>query len=331
MKLAYLAYDKTALKALSMLEQYFSTIDIYLIEPELESSELDLLNLSVMALNVLIPHDAARQTMQHKLVLKKIKDEFAFLKKNIFFTDNSSNAVFSEESNIEFDEESIGIKKAKKQQFKLADISKIHFDSDINKYVIQMLGHKQGQDNAEYDHLIIEGHQLTSSSVATKSKGLISKPQIQSHVVLNLQFEIQYKLHKQHLHHEFIFIENTELKTIFDNWYLCSLQHNKMCISLLIPNEQYQSEEFLKFITYRVREVLCRSFNCFDIKELVARNISAADGFVMTKLKLNHTHFSTVFPSFAYWSQNRINDYIKNIFEKKNKKNKYILAEKEIS
>lgn len=321
MKLAYVAFDKTALKTHPALEQYFSAIDTYLVNPQSEASDLDILNLAIMADHVFIPSDVTLQTLQHKLVLQKIKNEYLFLKQNIF-------SGFSFQG-----EELIGARTAEKQQFDLSEVLSITFDKNRKKHIIQT----EGQNFIDYDYLIIEGHQLVSGALAKKNQNIISKTQIQSSLVLNLEFSMQYKLHKQHLHHEFIFIANTELRTLFDNWYLCSLSHNKIGVSLYIPYEQHWQAEFLDFMTQRTHKLISLTFESFAIGELIKRGVSTSDGFVTRNLKLNHTKTSAAFPSFAYWPQNKINDYIKNVFVnknvigqlQKNKKNLYLFAEKE--
>lgn len=315
MKLAYLGYDKTALKPLPVLEQHFSHIDFYLVNSDQVASDLDFLKLPIMAQNVCIPVDEALQTIKHKLVLHDIRNEYNALKQSLFSGFNLSADEF------------IGTKKSEKKQFELKDIVSIKFEKKINKHVIE----RQRHEPQEYNYLIIQGHQLVSDSVQSHRQNIIHRPQTQSFLILNLEFEMQYRLHKQYVHHDFIFIDNISLKTIFDNWYLCSFSQNKLSVGLYIPYAQHQSEEFLDYITGRVRALLSKSFEAFKIEELLSRKVSASDGFVVQALKLNYPKNSSVFPSFDYWPQNKINDYIKNVFVVKNKKNRNLFAEKEIS
>ena len=94
MKLAYLGYDKTVLKAHPVLEQYFGVIDSYLVNTDSEAGSLDLLSLPIMANNVCVPMDETLQTVQHKLVLQEIKNEYVYLKKNILLNYKSTNGEF---------------------------------------------------------------------------------------------------------------------------------------------------------------------------------------------------------------------------------------------
>lgn len=315
MKLAYLGYDKTVLKAHPVLEQYFNVIDSYLVNTDSEAGSLDLLSLPIMANNVCIPMDETLQTIQHKLVLQEIKNEYAYLKKNIFLDYKLTDSEF------------LGAKKALKKQLSIKDVVSIMFDRNLNKHFIQT----KGAELEEYDYIIVQAHQLVTDQFQDIKQNIISRPQIQKYSILNIEFAAQYSLNKYHLHHEFIFIDNMRLKTIFDNWYICSISQNKFTVGLYIPFSRYDSNEFLEFITNRTYDVMSKSFESFKIGELLSRSASTSDGFVSHNAKLRYPKKSSVFPSFDYWPQNKINDYIKNLFIYKNKKNRNLFAEKEIS
>jgi len=319
MKLAYLAFDKTALRTHSELAPYFSGIDTYLLNMQVEARDLDIFNLPIMTSHVFIPRDVGLQTIQHKLILKKIKSEYFFLKQNIF-----SGFKFSSE-------EPVIVSHSEKQLYNLSDIAAIIFNKVSKKYNIQT----KDQNLIEYDYLIIEGHQLVSDSVQNKDQNIINKLQRQSAIILNLDFSAHYKWHKQHQYHEFIFVNNTEIRTVFDNWYFCRVSHDKVSVSLYIPFELHESEDFLNFVTARTHKLFSQTLEPFNISSisegLVCRSFSASDGFVIKNMTLRHAKNSAVFPSFSFWPQHKINDYIQNAFVIKNKKNSYLFREKEIS
>lgn len=316
MKLAYLGYDKTVLKTHPVLEQYFDAIDSYLVNIDSEASSLDLLSLPILANNVCIPMDETLQTVQHKLVLREIRNEYIYLKKNVLLDYKSTNGEF------------LGtLKKSLKKQLNLKDIVSIKFDRRLKKHFVQT----KDNEVTEYDYLIVQGHQLVTDLICDIKQNIMSCPQIQSYVVLNLEFSVQYNLHQHHLHHEFVLIDNIRLKTIFDNWYICSRSQNTLTACLLIPFSNYNLTEFLDFITNRIHNILSESFESFKVGELLSRRVSASDGFVSKSAKLKYLKSSTVFPSFDYWPQHKVNDYINNLFIIKNKKNRNLFGEKEIS
>ena len=377
MRLAYLAYDKNSLKAHSILKETFSVIDTYLISTEISSFDdghLNLLNLPIMIQNVYIPGNESLQTMQHKLILHKIKNEFNFLKQNIFSKYKLSKEEFSGKSSEDFNEDLHGdldeafddvfdeedenssensnrgaaikrqktilasLKNSKVRNLSLNAISDLHFNKKTGLYVIQSnLNNEISKEPEkpekivfEYDYLIVENHQLVSQALLTKSQNVIKQLHFQSHVVLNLEFPLQYKLHKQYLYHDFIFIENMQLKTIFDNWYICSFSQDKACIRLFIPYDKHQAEDYLNFISDRVYNRICRSFEAFEFKDVQKRWVSTSDGFTLKDLKLNFPRNSSIMPSFSFWPQYKINNYIKELMAFNKKKNKRLFMEREI-
>lgn len=314
MKLAYIGYDKTLLKTNMVLAQHFDRIDSYLIQENLDANHLNFFSLPIMADNVCIPTDESLYTVQHKSVLYKIKNEFTFLKKNLFSDYKLTG------------DEITGTRKSEKQQFSFAEIESLFFSKKKNRYEIQTRNHGQ----QEYDYLIVQGHQLVTDQLQAIKQNIVSTPQIQSYLVLNLEFTVKYRLHDQHHRHDFIFIDNTNYNTIFDNWYICSYSGNRLLVSLIIPSANYKSEELTEFIAERTRGVLSNSLKAFEFGAILNRWVSCSDGFETQKLKLNFPKYSAVFPSFDYWTQNKINNYIKNIFVVKNKKNRALFSEKEL-
>lgn len=370
MRLAYLAYDKNSLKTHSILKETFSVIDTYLISTEISSFDdghLNLLNLPIMTQNVYIPGNESLQTIQHKLILHKIKNEFNFLKQNIFSKYKLSKEEFSGKPSEDFHEDLQGdldealdeededssensnigaaikrqktilasLKNSKVRNLSLNAISDLHFDKKTGLYVIQSNLNKEINKEPEkivfeYDYLIVENHQLVSQALLTKSQNVIKQLHFQSHVVLNLEFPLQYKLHKQYLYHDFIFIENMQLKTIFDNWYICSFSQDRACIRLFIPYDKHQAEDYLNFISDRVYNRICRSFEAFEFKDVQKRWISTSDGFTLKDLKLNFPRNSSIMPSFSFWPQYKINNYIKELMAFNKKRNKRLFMEREI-
>ena len=312
MKLAYLGYDKTSFKTHNVLECYFDQIDSYLVDANLEANDLFFSKLQLIANNVCIPVDETLRTTQHKLVLKEIKNDYAGLKKSISY--NYDLPTVKQSKALDY----------KKKQMVLKDILSINFNKLTNKHEIQT----KNFELLEYDYLIIQGHQLVADRIQDIKQNIINKIQVQTHLILNIEFTIKYKIDKQHLKQEFIFIENILLKTIFDNWYICGISQNKISLGLFIPYSQRSSVEFLDFITNRTQDLLNKSFTSFTIGEMLNRWESASDGFVSSKMALRYPRNSSVFPSFVFWTQNKINDYIQNLFVIKNKKNRFLFAEK---
>lgn len=312
MRLAYIAYNKTSFKAHHVLEQHFSSIDTYLINQE-DVCDYDIINMPVMVDNVLIPTNIELQTTRHKLILHDIASEFNFFKKNLLL-----------DSGVQNEDSILLSKKSEKIQIPFQSIELVEFNKITNKYTIS-----SNNTEKEYDYLIVESHQLLGEELMNKTHEVLSKNSQQSHLVLNLEFATKYKLHKQHLHNDFLYVVNAKVKAIFDNWYLCSLLENKLCVSLFYPYSQLKSEELIAYIVDRVRSVLNLSLDVFEIAELIKHSFGACDGFTIKDPILKHPKSSSAFPTFSYWPQNQVNNYIQNTFYLKNVKNKNLFKEKE--
>lgn len=313
MKLAYIAFNKTAEKSHHILGQYFDTIDTYTINENNDLYDFDLLNLPIMTHHVLVPSQIELQTNCHKTVLQRLKNEIYYLRKNLFMGYSFNSEVLA------------GITNSSKKFYKLSDIKEIVFDKSLNKHRINFV---DNEVHKEYDYLIVESNEITTSNLSQLKQNIMTKPAEQSHIILNLEYEIKYKVQKQHFHHEFVLIDNPNMKSIFDNWFFCNMYHNKISCSIFIPYEKYTSEEYLKFITERTHSVLSRSLTAFEFGNVMKHNFSASDGFVQKQPKLKFSKNSALFPTFTYWSQNKVNDYVHNIFIMKNKKNKNLFDEK---
>lgn len=313
MKLAYLGYDRTVFKTYSVLATCFTHIDSYLCDYDFGASDSDFLDLPIMAENVLIPKDVSIQTAKHKHVLKSIENEYQSFKSNIYRKEKLYKDAHASE------------KKIIPNHFALRDIIRLKFDTDNNKYVIE----GRDKDPIQYDYVIIQNHQIVADVLYDQGHNLFSLLPMQSNVLLNLDFAIERLYEGDHLPNECLYVHNTKLKTIFDNWYICWLNDENLRVSLLISSDQYKSQDFIDFIVNRTSKVMSEVFESIRIKEIIATHITATDGFDLQNAKLNYPKYTAVFPSFAYWSQEKINYYIKNMFFAKNRKNQALFYGKE--
>lgn len=313
MRLAYIGFDKTVLKTNTVLSQHFLEIDYYVMNENQESNSLNFFSLPIVANNVSIPTDESLYTVQHKSVLYKIKNELALLKKNIFSDYRLTG------------DEITGIRQSHNQQFSFDQIESLVFNKKKKLYQLQHLG----RGLLEYDYVILQGHQLVSDQLQLIKQNIVQRPQQQSFLMLNLECAVRYKLHPAHLRHDFIYIDNTNFNSVFDNWYICSYSGNRLSVSLIIPYVNHSSPELQEFVAERTLQILREALSAFEFGAVLSRRISCLDGFVTQKFELNYPKTSSVFPSFDYWTQNKINNYIKNIFATKKKKRNVLFNEKE--
>lgn len=314
MKLAYIGYDRTVFKTYSVLATCFSHIDSYLVDYDFGASDSDFLDLPVMAENVYIPRDPALHTVKHKSILQNIEAEYNSFKSNIYRRENLYQEAHASE------------RKIIQNHFDLKDIIRIHFDTDDNKYIIE----GRDKDPIQYDYLIIQNHQIVADVLYDQGHNIYALLPMQANVLLNVDFSVENRYSGQHLENECLYIHNTRLRTIFDNWYICWLNGENLRVSLLIPNDRYKIPEFTDFITRRTREIVEKVFESVTIRELIATHITATDGFDLQNARLNYPKYTAVFPSFAYWSQEKINYYVNNMFLARNRGNRALFYGKDM-
>jgi hypothetical protein len=313
MRLAYLGYDKNVIKSYATLAGYFQQIDTYLLNYDNEINNSDIYELPVMAANVYISKEHGFQTEQHKLVLRKINLEHNMLKKSISSVDKIELNVGQDES------------KCDKNYFKIVDIADINFDKKINKYFIQT---KQ-QVSFEYDYIIVQDHKIVSELFKRKNQNLFKGESDQFYAMLNLDFSIKANLTNEVSVQEFIFVENTQVKSIFDNWFICKISQHKISINFYIPFKQRHNEEFIDFLIQRTRATFGKTFITFKMGDILNKSILTTNGFAKNHISTINKQSSFIFPSFSYWSEKRVAGFIHNVFLAKNKKNKLFFSEKE--
>ncbi|MEQ1722545.1 MAG: hypothetical protein ABL930_05175, partial [Pseudobdellovibrio sp.] len=218
MRLAYLGYDKNVFKSISFLAQHFQQIDTYLLNYDNPTNDSDIYDLPVMAANVYISKDHSLYTEQHKSVMQKINLEYSLFKKSISSTEAKQLRADTEET------------KCEKNDLRIVDIVSIDFDQKSNKYIIK----NKYQGNFEYDYLIIQDHQIISDLFKQKKQSLFKGDSDQFYAMLSLEFAIKAKLDNEVQEQEFIFVENTRIKSIFDNWYICKISQQQITINFYI-------------------------------------------------------------------------------------------------
>ena len=308
-----MGYDRSVAKAYTALSTCFSEIDSYLCDEHFHGSQADFLELPIIADNVYISKEAGLQTSKHRSLLKAVDAEYNFFKNNIYRKENIGRESLSAPGKLQ------------QNQFLLKDVIRLHFDVDNNKFIIE----GKEKDPIQYDYLVVQSHQLVTEMLYDHGHNLFSVLPTQGNILINLDFEIEKQHPGDHLSNECIYIQNVDLKTVFDNWYICNLSLDRLRVSTLIPGEQSKSAEFLDFITQRIRAAMAQAFETITFKELIDRRVSAIDGFDLAATKLVHPKYSCAFPSFTFWSQEKVNFYVVHQFLAKNKTNRALFYGKD--
>lgn len=312
MKLAYLGYDKNIFKSYSFLAKYFQEIDSYLVNYDNSAQNSDLADIPLMTGNVYIGKNSLLYTEKHKSSLAQIDSEYSQLKKSIVSADAIDTGANSET-------------KLNKNYYRAKDITALEFDRNSSKYFIET----KHQGRFEYDYIVIQDHKSISDLFEDKKQNVFKGEADQAYVMLNLDFAIKAKLGKEVVEQEFIFVENPIVRSLFDNWYICKVDSDKIAINFYIPFKQQHSEELIEFLTQRTRKIFDKEFITFELGEVLNKSILATNGFSNQNIRIKNKNLGTVFPSFSYWSEGRVAGFIQNVFLNKNKKNKIFFSEKE--
>ena len=138
---------------------------------------------------------------------------------------------------------------------------------------------------------------------------------------LTLVFEVK-NLHKnKQLDKQFIFIENSNINSLDDNWYLADLAGNTLKISLLIPFEMQSNQDYIEFLNKRITEMINDRIVTLSIIKMLKSFTLPADGFFSYRAKLRQTRQTALVPGFYFWKQNKVNSYLNNLLKSKTAKN----------
>ena len=318
MKLAYLAANRSALKAFDVIQKYYSTVDFYLAEPNMANPELEADNLPLLLGHVLVPARHELRTSKHESVLKKNQKNYQALFDIIY------PPKVMEETQIEVKQGSVH------QEFDISDINFIKYNKDRSTYSIE----NSKTEIIEYDFVLIQNTQLIMASIVDRQQNLFHSFTEQSKVVLTLQFELK-QLHKAPQENSnFIFIENGLVDSIQDNWYFIQMNSSMLEISFFIPMEMQSSEEYLQFLKERTLVMINRRFVSFKAGTCVGSYIVPTDGFYSYTAKLRNSKGGALVPAFSFWTKNKmqghINQVLKNSVYTKRKSGPEINGDKNI-
>lgn len=310
MRLAYIAMDRTAHKAHGMLEKHFSTVDFYLADSNSKTLNIDVAELPIMAANVCIPAGQPLRTVQHNLVMQELRPEYNTLLSNIYTRKNLQNenldAMPLTSGNIK----------------NISDIHYISFNREKQKYFLECVGQAGA---IEYDFLIVQDNQYVMSLLLDKQRDLFIRFTEQSKVILNFDFEVKHLAPCLEAV-DFIFVDNCQQKSIQDNWYICQLREDRISISVYIPLEMQSTADYIDFLAKRVSSVLNSRFDRFNIGLLLNKHILACDGYYSHRARLRYPKHGALIPTFTFWAQPKINNYLSLLVKAKNSKTKNLTA-----
>ena len=313
MKLAYIASDSLALESESVISaQNYEIIHFYLADQKPIQKYKEIENQILLIDHLAVVPDEKNQTTAHKNVKKRIKPSLDSFLKNIYVGRNFN--YIADSSKVS----------ASKDIFSIHDISFLKFNRELGKYSIE----NSQKQIIEYDFLLIENNQFIMNLIIEKQQNLFFSFTEQSRCLLTLNFSVETNLPQFQTHREFILVDNSEVNSTFDNWYLISIDKNILKCSFNIPIEMQRNEDYLNFLINRTQEVLSR--NLIAISKLTYLNSSVAplDGYYRYKAQLRNSRSGALVPKYFLWSEDKRNGHLQNILKNKSNLKQIILDKK---
>lgn len=313
MKLAYIASDLSALDNESVIAaQNYETIHFYIADQKPLYKYKEIENQHLLIDHLTVVPDEKLQTEAHKNIKKRIKPSWDSFLQNIYV---GRNFNFVDEANSV---------KSSKEIFSIDDISYLKFSRDLGKYSIE----NSQKQIIDYDFLLIENNQFIMNSLIEKQQNLFFSFTEQSRCLLTLSYKIETTpAHFQHSR-EFILIDNSEVNSSFDNWYLVSTEKNVLKCSLYIPIQVQRTEEYLDFLNTRVQEMICRNLVSISKITFIETSVAPIDGYYRYKAQLRNSRSGALVPKYFMWSEVKRKGHLQNILKNKNNFKQILLEKK---
>lgn len=305
MKIAYVATDLNALKVQSMIVGPYDELHYYLVQPQTRSVDVNIEAKPIIAEGLCIPAAADLQTRAHQKLLKKIKQHLTTWKKEIF----QDHKVKSSKNNENF-EKNVSLKVI---HHSTDEISYIRVNRLNSKYIFEI----NGSEQREYDLVLIENNQFVMAGIVDKQQNLFHSFTEQTKCLLTLNYDIS-RLHESLKEsHEFLLVQNVEVESIDDNWFVVQEGPDRLAVTFYVPLQMSSKEKFIHFLQSRTQQMIEERFKTFKINDYLNHSLSIGNGFYSHKAKLRFTRNAMLVPSFKFWADSDIETYLKKIIQSK--------------
>ena len=294
MKIAFITSDRSSLKTLGLLQKYYPTVHFYLANSKTSGVDLEAEKLPLLVDGLNIPADPKSRTERHEQVFKKNQPNY-----KLFFNQIYPGKVSTE--NEEFAEP-----KGVHSEFSIDEINFIKYSREVGKYAIE----NSRLEITDYDFLLIQNSQLIMAEILDKQQNLFHSFTEQSKAIITLTFDLR-QLHQNALtESRFIFVENSMIESVQDNWYLVKLNKDTAEVSLYIPYEMQDSEEYKSFLAQRVTAAFNRRFVSFKLEGFIGSYVTPADGYYAYKAKLRYSKGGALVPTYNLWSTEKMTAHL---------------------
>lgn len=306
MKIAYVATDLNALKVQSMIVGPYEELHYYLVQPKTRSVDVRIDDKSILAEGLCIPAVPELQTQTHQKVIKKIQQHLTTWRKEIF----QDYKVKPTKNNAHFEKNAA----LKVVQHAVDEISYIRVNRLNQKYVLEI----NGSEQREYDLILIENNQFVMAGIVEKQQNLFYSFTEQTKCLLTLNYDIS-RLHGQLTDvHEFLLVQNADVESIDDNWFVVQESQNRLAVTFYVPLQMSTNEKFIRFLHVRTQQMVEARFGAtFKVNDYLGHSLSIGNGFYSHKARLRFKKNAVLVPSFKFWSDADIETYLKKLIQSK--------------
>lgn len=298
MKLAFITADRSSLKTLPLLQKYYSCVHFYFANSKTAGVDLEAEKLPLMVDGLNVPADASLRTPHQEQIFKKNYHNY----KNFF------NQIYPNKVNAEIEE--VDSPKEDFLEFGIGEINFIKYSRELGKYAIE----NSRLEITEYDFLLIQNSQVIMAEVLEKQQNLFNSFTEQTKSIITLVFNLK-NFHKAGAPNSFIFVENSLIESVQDNWYLVKLNPETVEVSFYIPFEMQDSEDYKQFLSQRVSAVMNRRFVSFQLSDFIGSYVTPADGYYSYKAKLRYTKGGALVPTYNLWSTEKMTTHLSQLLK----------------
>ncbi len=305
MRLAYIGYDLNSLKAQAALGRHFSDVTFFLVEQNRPVIPVAFENIALLVDGVTVPSENEFRTMKHKSVFKKIKAQYEQFETELFGGVKAfMQPLTSPKSNFKIES--------------FSDVGDLFFDAKKSKVHLE----RKSQGTDEFDFLMIENHQMISDTLMHFKNSPLSGKTTHSHAWFSVQFSYELKSPRNGTIDslQLMLINNSKNESLIDNWYFCHLDQGSITIQQWVPFSQYAHLDYQKFMIARTKEVVEKKLDFIHLLELKDQYVDSTSGFSQSEAGLKNARLSAMAPSFAFWSAEKIESYVREALDMKIKK-----------
>lgn len=320
MKIAYIGYDRSCLKAAKILSELGCSVIYFLTRPEQDLNFAPFDTAFIFSDQLMIPPLRERRTTAQQLEFASIEKNYKILQQNMCtaaggFTVEKMSEITTEITN-ETPNKTISDSAHKTSIQPLSDIMDIHYDSKKKTIIIEL--EKKGVEN--FDLVLTESHPLVSTFFDQKKIKMFKvnhKPSGNLNYIWTstaFEFEVAKPVLPFQQDEAFFLVLDPARQSIIDNWFYCRMKQESLAFWTFQPIHQVNNPEFKNFYIDRIRGAISEHFPFLYLKNYIQSEVSTvASSKVKTGIVLPAT---LEVPNFSFWNAAHIEKFLQDNLSK---------------